>query len=286
MNDDMRSHWWVVIKVSVLIVWGAVVVAACGSGATEGPDDDPTGVTAGERAGTGRPGGTGSDSGDVETPGGTGGTDGDAGPPGGTGGDSGDVDGAGETDGTGGDVEVPEEEYSWGLPSGDPGVDPFGNAVYLELRSSCAAGQSWLDENWRESPSPQTVLLFQAAVVVCAGERESGRRMFAEAEARYGGWPGIGDFPSVCEVFKAVVSVLEQVAPATVACPDGDQPPWTPGGPNGDCLDDPRTPEDECTTASTDTTTIESTQPAPASTGGLTEAAIPANVASPGTTGG
>jgi hypothetical protein len=220
----MRSHWRDVIAASVVIVSGVWLVAACGSGATEGLDDDQSGAAVDE-----------TDNADDPSDGGGSGTV---------------------------DENDEDDEYSWGLPSGNPGVDPLGAAVYDELRNSCAAGQGWLDQHWEDVPSPQTVLLFQAAVYVCDGDRESGRQMFADAEARYQGWSGVDGYKSVCEIFKSVVSVLQQVERSTVDCPGGDVPDW----PQPDCKDDPRTNEDECVTASTDNSTSESTEPPTEST--------------------
>ena len=147
-----------------------------------------------------------------------------------------------------------DDEWGWGLPEGDVSPAEFERSVYKELRNSCVAGQAELDRKWKQLLSPVTVLLFQAGVYVCAGDRGRGRQMFELAASK--GLTGISTYETVCKVYKAVRSVLEQIDPDTVTCPDGRLPPW----PTDKERDDPRTLQDEsATTTTTSTSTTSST---------------------------
>ena len=145
-----------------------------------------------------------------------------------------------------------------GGSAGDVSPAEFEREVYRELRKSCSAGQRALDEKWSIFLSPMTVLLFQAAIYVCAGDRDRGRQLFLEAAAV--GFRGVRSVETACNVYKAVRSVLEQVDPRKVNCPEGSQselPPWpdVDPPPDGAPRDDPRTPQDESTATTTSSAT-------------------------------
>jgi hypothetical protein len=146
--------------------------------------------------------------------------------------------------------------YTFGLPGGDLSPAEFERDVYRRLRESCDAGQRELDARWSQLVSPLHVLLFQSAVHVCRGEDALGRQFFDRGSAY--GWPGVRTYETVCNTYKAVRSVLEQIAPASIECPRGSPPPWSDPDPSRP-RDDPRTDEDERTTTTTTPTTTTST---------------------------
>jgi hypothetical protein len=219
----------------------AGLLGACGSGATEGPDLGAEEPAADEQGSTSSGGGGEPDKqGKTST-------------------------GGGDDRGDGG------EEYGWGLPEGPTSPDDtFEDDVYVLLAAgNCAKAQSSLDGVWVQLKSPRGVLLYQAAVHFCAGERHAGEERFDQASAF--GWKGVdwvahtdkGGFRFDCEVYKSIRSVLEQRARDNISCPGGDGPTWlnpeywVPG-----TRDDPRTAEDESVTSEpTEPPTDEPTEP-------------------------
>ncbi|MDQ3974797.1 MAG: hypothetical protein M3276_10825 [Actinomycetota bacterium] len=202
-------------RLLIIVVVGGLL-GACGSGATEGPGDGD----------------------ELSAP-----NDGDPTFAGGGNGGGGDGGGGDEGGGAGG------EEYGWGLPQGPYTPDGvFEDEVYVPLQGgSCELGQSELETFWDQLRSPRGVLLYQAAVDSCRGDREAARRRFEQAGAY--GWQGVdwvasGGFRYDCEVYKSLRSVLEQRARDRVTCPGGDPPGWPSADP-GVPRDDPRTPENE-----------------------------------------
>jgi hypothetical protein len=229
-----------VLLVLVTLIW---MVAACGSGAVEGPNDE-------------------------------GSSDGGASGNGGSG--NGQSDNAGSGNG-GSDEDGDGDEFSWGLPPGDTSAAAQEAVIYgLVEQGRCAEAQASLDDGWRILNTPRAVLLYQAAIHFCRDERDKGAQRFAQAGDLFG-WTGV-HWPSLdCNVFRAIRSVLEQRAPESIEeCPQGETPLWPEDVPS-ESRDDPRTPEDEGatstpaesspTTSSTElpsdntTTTTESTEP-------------------------
>jgi hypothetical protein len=142
-----------------------------------------------------------------------------------------------------------KKKYGYGLPSGPatPGPELL---VYEPLRlRDCHGAQTTLGEpdhdgQWQSLPDPSKVLLFQAGVAACLGDLKTAqhwltldRTLFKATTAED---PDIAD--AACPLYRALVSVLNQVAQGTVKCPTGAQPAWITG-PNGDSLD-PRTHSD------------------------------------------
>jgi hypothetical protein len=144
-----------------------------------------------------------------------------------------------------------KKRYSFGLPGGDLSPAEFERDVYRRVRTSCSAGQAELNARWSNLISPLNVLLFQSAVHACRNETKPAKRFFDRAGTY--GWSGINSFETVCNTYKAVRSVLEQIDPASVACPGGSLPPWPQPDPS-EPRDDPRTDVDERTTTTTTTT--------------------------------
>jgi hypothetical protein len=143
----------------------------------------------------------------------------------------------------------PAEEYGWGLPTGPRTPDDtFEDDVYAPLATAdCGGAAAELDRLWDLLDSPRTVLLYQAAVDSCRGQRHAARAWMARAGEH--GWAGLdhvfsGGFRYDCEVFRSVVSVLDQRPREGVPCPGGTPPRW-PFPDDLTTRDDPRTAEDE-----------------------------------------
>jgi hypothetical protein len=238
--------------VAVLLVAAALAwtVAACGSGAVKGPDDEASSNGGGENGGDNAGGDNGGGNGGSGNGGGDGGS------------------------GNGGSGNGGGDEFPWGLPPGDTSAAANEAIIYGQIeQGACEAAQTSLDEGWRGLNGPRAVLLYQAAIHFCRGERDAGRQLFVQTGDLFG-WAGV-NWPSLdCNVFIAIRSVLEQRAKEEIEdCPGGETPLW----PEDDSRDDPRTPEDEgatptpaepsTTTTSTEpptdsnTTTTESTEP-------------------------
>jgi hypothetical protein len=222
-------------------------LAACGSPAVDGPDEDAGGPPAEERhapaddaggatpssATTGTVGdgstGTGSSSGGGAPSGvttGTGGSPADdggaAGPAGGPGRDS----PAGPSGDGGGAGTDADDGYGWDLPFGDQTVSINEDVLYRIIdRGACDDAQAYLDEQWSTLRHPRAVLLYQAAIDLCRGDVGSARQTFGRAESAYG-WAGVARPYLDCNVYQTAKSVFEQQPPSGFACPEGDAPPW------------------------------------------------------------
>ena len=131
------------------------------------------------------------------------------------------------------------------LPVGDRVGDEQEERAYdYLLRHDCDAAQRVLGApgdrsgNWQNFDNPRNVLLFQAGVHLCHGDSKAAGPYYTAAGQH--GWAAT-DNPAVCQLYKAVASVLEQRPRRDFACQGGDLA-WPDGG-----QDDPRTPEDEST---------------------------------------
>jgi hypothetical protein len=222
--------------VAVAIVVG---VSSCESGVFGHPGGHPAGDTTTDRTTTTHPDGTTTGTGTDET--------------------------TADGNGNGG------TRYGWFLPEGPDSPSFPEDDVYAPLKSrACAEAQTTLDNEWRSMTTPRNVVLYQAAVHLCAGEPADGRAMFGRA-SRYGwamnhGSDGTG--PVDCAVYRAVRSVLEQQAPETFACTEGRPPKWT----TDLSLDrvDPRTDTTTKTTTDRTTTTRTTTTTTTSRTGATT----------------
>ena len=135
--------------------------------------------------------------------------------------------------------------------------------AYRRLISSCEEGRGYVYDaaNYRGYASPRNLVLFAAGVELCEGDLDTGRALADGAIAAYG-TSGLGDpgNPPACNLHRAIRSLLDQVHPDSVACPDGPQPPYRRGDgtdANGlPLVDNPLTPADESLPVSqaTDTT--------------------------------
>ena len=161
MERDMGGRGRAV-ALSVLVASAAV---GCGSGAFDGPlaesvgqatstpDDDGNGGSGGDGSGAGGSGGGGS-GGDGSGAGGSGG--------GGSGGG-----------GAGGGNSGEGVEFLFELPSGPQSPSTEEDVLYYRIRESCEAGQSHLNKTWASLQRPRNVLLYQAAIDLCNGDRGS-----------------------------------------------------------------------------------------------------------------
>ncbi|MGH3737077.1 MAG: hypothetical protein ACRDT6_15905 [Micromonosporaceae bacterium] len=177
----------------------AVMLAGCGSGAVDSPDDQPT-----DRAG-----------------------------------------GAETTEtGDGG------EEFEFRLPVGETGVDAGESEVYPSIqRGECDQAQQLLDGSsddpesalWPRFDNPRNVLLFQAGIALCAGDRDAAQGWYDQAEEL--GFAET-DKPNICPMYQITSSVLLQREPDSFECEGGDAPDFIT---NADFTktDDPRTPANE-----------------------------------------
>jgi len=190
----------------------ALVAGGCGSGAVDGPDEDADGASdeAGADDGGGGDGGDGGGSNQGE------GENGDGGENGGENGEG--------------------DRYSWSLPIGDITPDD-PHILYMALRQGCDAGAEEVDSDQYRNLTGEQQKVYDAAIAVCRGDVESGRRLFAGA--------GHGGSRSMCFIYAGVVSVLDQRPPDTSGCPPN------PGGTN------PSTESEESTTSTDSTTTTE-----------------------------
>ena len=170
-------------------------------------------------------------------------------------------------------TEAPDEgggSGGLGLPDGPSGPGEDRNRdVYFALREGkCAYAADSLDRHWGKMRSPRDVLIFQAAIELCRGDRTQASTWLSASTDM--GLDGLavpvptrnnrGDrvaFAWYCEVYRSVRSVLEGQSRDAFACPEGVPPAWPPGE-----QDDPRTPEDE-STAMDDETTSSTPSPPP-----------------------
>lgn len=191
-------------RCSALVVFTALL-AGCGSGAVQSPDNDPE-------------------------PGNGNATEAD--PGGDNGGDNG------------------EDEFRFTLPVGEKGVDAGESEVYPSIqRGECSRAQELLDgpaDNpeaalWHRFDNPRNVLLFQAGIALCDGDRDGAQGWYDAAEQL--GFAET-DKPNICPMYQVTSSVLAQRPPEEFPCQGGDAPDFVT---NEDFskTDDPRTPENE-----------------------------------------
>jgi hypothetical protein len=126
-----------------------------------------------------------------------------------------------------------KKKYGFGLPSGPTAPGPE-LLVYTPLQQGdCAAAQTSLgapdqNGNWSSLPDPSKVLLFQAGVAACTGDLTTARSLLALDRTLFGATTTEDpqDAKSACPVYQALVSVLDQVDPASAQCPTGAEPAW------------------------------------------------------------
>ena len=126
-----------------------------------------------------------------------------------------------------------KKKYGFGLPSGPTAPGPE-LLVYTPLQQGdCAAAQTSLgapdqNGNWSSLPDPAKVLLFQAGVAACTGDLTTAASLLALDRTLFGATttenPQQAD--SACPLYEALVSVLDQVDPASAQCPTGAEPAW------------------------------------------------------------
>ncbi|HEY0869940.1 MAG TPA: hypothetical protein VGD55_06060 [Acidothermaceae bacterium] len=142
-----------------------------------------------------------------------------------------------------------KKKYGFGLPSGPTAPGPE-LLVYAPLQQGdCAAAQTSLGApdqsgNWSSLPDPAKVLLFQAGVEACTGDLTTAGSLLALDRTLFGATTTEDpqDADSACALYKALVSVLDQVDPASAQCPTGAEPAWQFDA-NSNPLD-PRTHQD------------------------------------------
>jgi hypothetical protein len=140
-------------------------------------------------------------------------------------------------------------KYGFGLPSGPTAPGPE-LLVYEPLRQGdCDAAQTSLGApdqggNWSSLPDPAKVLLFQVGVDACKGDLTTAGSLLALDRTLFGATTkeNLQEADSACPLYQALVSVLDQVAPASVECPVGPEPQWQSDA-NGNPID-PRTHSD------------------------------------------
>lgn len=246
-----------------LALWCAVMLAGCSSGAVTSPEaegdrsfgssasepgDGPRGARGdGPRKGAKDTADEGTDDLGASGGGSTGGPDGsDEG-----GGDpDGEDPGAGRQDRTDEDDQTEPEPFGWGLPPTD--TSPSGNAgpMYATLQRGCEEGADFLHSAWEGFGSPRDVVLFAAAVELCRGNLEAGRRWYAHTAATYGMSGLLPEGQARCDVYKSIRSVLDQQPRAAFPCPGGAPPEGYRSGPGG--LDNPLTLDVDESLAPTD----------------------------------
>jgi hypothetical protein len=137
----------------------------------------------------------------------------------------------------------PPPPQVWSLPQGKLEVnDEFERLVYNAFVEGCDVGRAELEKRWGGLRSPRNDFLFTAALHVCRGDVDEGRRWFQQGALAYGGayadWGGVGGSVPVCLTYKAVRSVLDNVSQGSVTCPaavavdgprSGGGPPWCEG---------------------------------------------------------
>ncbi|WP_091375293.1 hypothetical protein [Actinokineospora alba] len=151
-------------------------------------------------------------------------------------------------------------QFGWNLPTGPKTTSTNEDILYRTLlRGQCAQAKADLDRLWWTLLSPRNVLLYQAAVDLCAGRQSAARVMYDKA-ARIGFMVSDPDFKTVdCLTYKAVRSVVKQEPQDRIDCVVGQVPGWPPGLYNREGKDDPRTPRNEATDSPTETTTPSTT---------------------------
>jgi hypothetical protein len=206
-----------VLLVAVVLVW---TVAACGSGAVEGPDD--------EASSDGGGGGNGG--------GGNGGDDGGGGN--GGGGNGGGGNGGGGNGGGG-------NGFPWELPGGDLSLDEFNEVFNRLANGRCGDVEQSAEDalagflETHDVP-PGRVELFEAAIAACNGDLAEARRHFDAAT--------VSNEQGDCRLDEAIRSVLEQR-------PNRPEPPRCPPS---DFTSEPDSGADEVPSSTESTTTTES----------------------------
>jgi hypothetical protein len=147
---------------------------------------------------------------------------------------------------------APHPTYTISLPRGPDnagGPDGPENRVYILLRAgNCSGAQIQLDtgndSNWASMRSPSFVLIFQAGIAVCEGDSSNGRA-WLDRDRHLLGLSGIQQnaqaqqLDSVCHLYRALISVFDQVPQDSVHCPGGQRPHW-PTDEQGPYKVDPR----------------------------------------------
>jgi hypothetical protein len=238
-----RSRAFTVMLVSAALVG---TLAACGSGAVEGPDDE-----AASEDGGGGNSGSGGGNGGGSSKGGNGG---------GNGGSGGGNSGGGSSKGGNGGGSGGGDEFSWSLPGGDLSTDQIGEAFNRLQAGKCTRGEvendgesaeEWLDfQEPRPEPTdvrrwifmqPGQEELYEAAIAACKGDLDNAQTHLEMAS--------VGTHPGDCRLYKAIRSVLEQRPQGSVECPD---PPGEPGSSSTESTTS--TGSDDSTTESTTST--------------------------------
>lgn len=133
--------------------------------------------------------------------------------------------------------------YTWGLPTTNTGVSGNDGPAYGALQRSCDEGQAYLDDSAAEGygfRSPRNVVLFVAAIAVCRGNFDTARIYATHAIDEYGLTglynpeilppcdPAIcnPDSAPECEVYRSVMSVLDQAPRENYNCPGGTPPDY------------------------------------------------------------
>jgi hypothetical protein len=126
-----------------------------------------------------------------------------------------------------------KKKYGFGLPSGPSAPGPE-LLVYEPLRQGdCGGAQASLGApdqggNWSSLPDPAKVLLFQAGVAACTGDRTTAGSLLALDRTLFGATttedPQQAD--AACPLYQALVSMLDQVDPTSAHCPTGAEPAW------------------------------------------------------------
>ncbi|GGI48359.1 hypothetical protein [Agromyces flavus] len=158
------------------------------------------------------------------------------------------TDGGTDGDGSGGGTENGDAggganpvSYRWALPTTNTGVSGNDGPAYGALQRSCDEGQAFLDDRASEGygfRSPRNVVMFVAAIAVCRGDLDTARIYATHAVAEYGLGglynpeilppcdPAFCDPDSApeCEVYRSVMSVLDQAPRENYDCPGGSPP--------------------------------------------------------------
>jgi hypothetical protein len=128
------------------------------------------------------------------------------------------------TGGGGPVIDPPEHTERWGLPQGKLTINEEEERdVYNGFLEGCDIGLMYLDTGWQQFRSPRNDFLFLAAVHVCRGDLDEGRRWFDRGANLVGGewadWGGVGGGEAACLTYRAVRSVLDNVPQASMTCP-------------------------------------------------------------------
>ncbi len=173
--------------------------------------------------------------------------------------DGGGDDGGGEN-GDGEDDGDDGTDFSiFALPGGPrTPADVVEDDVYVPLQAGdCGEARSTLDTVWQDLKSPRSVLLYEAGVSLCAGDRDaSGRWLDGAAAYGLGGMDreffvldadgqDAGTYRYDCELYKSLVGALRLVSRDGVTCESGEAPAWPEVDPRQDPRDGdaPETPE-------------------------------------------